>query len=172
MSVPARIYVGTYAKYNNGSIEGAWLDLEDYKDKFEFEAACQELHGSGENEFMYQDHEGIPSKYISESYLSGDVWDEWICLADGDKELLTVYLDNVNRDGTIAAAQESFQGKFESETDWSADFWESTGLLHSIPENLQCYINHEAYARDARLNGDMTFVAVGYRNVWVFINNG
>ena len=25
-----RIYVGTYRKYNNGSIAGKWLELEDY----------------------------------------------------------------------------------------------------------------------------------------------
>ena len=25
----ARVYVGTYAKYNNGSLYGAWLDLSD-----------------------------------------------------------------------------------------------------------------------------------------------
>ena len=167
----ARVYVGTYAKYNNCSIEGAWLDLEDYKDKFEFEAACEELHGSGEHEFMFQDHEGIPAKFISESYLSGDVWDEWICLADGDKELLTVYLDNVNRDGSLTEAQESFQGKFKSESDWASEYWESTGLLQTIPESLQSYINYEAYARDARLGGDVTFVEVGYRNVWVFSSN-
>lgn len=27
-----QVYVGTYAKYNNGSIQGAWLDLEQYND--------------------------------------------------------------------------------------------------------------------------------------------
>ena len=26
----ARVYVGTYGKYNNGSLFGAWLDLSDY----------------------------------------------------------------------------------------------------------------------------------------------
>ena len=31
-----RVYVGTYAKYNGGSLEGKWLDLEDYADKDEF----------------------------------------------------------------------------------------------------------------------------------------
>ena len=41
----ARIYVGTYAKYNNGSIYGKWLDLSDYSDKEEFYEACHELHG-------------------------------------------------------------------------------------------------------------------------------
>ena len=55
-----RIYVGTYEKYNNGSIQGAWLEMDDYATRNQFEAACQSLHGSGEHEFMYQDHEGIP----------------------------------------------------------------------------------------------------------------
>lgn len=25
-----RVFVSTYAKYNSGSLKGAWLDLEDY----------------------------------------------------------------------------------------------------------------------------------------------
>ena len=32
----ARVYVGTYGKYNNGSLFGAWLDLSDYSDKEDF----------------------------------------------------------------------------------------------------------------------------------------
>ena len=40
----ARIYVGTYAKYNDGSIEGKWFDLSDFSDKDEFYEACKELH--------------------------------------------------------------------------------------------------------------------------------
>ena len=38
----ARVYVGTYGKYNNGSLFGAWLDLSDYADKEEFYEACRE----------------------------------------------------------------------------------------------------------------------------------
>ena len=29
----ARVYVGTYEKYNNGSIAGAWIDLEDHDER-------------------------------------------------------------------------------------------------------------------------------------------
>ena len=43
----AKIYVGTYGKYNNGSLSGAWLDLSDYSDKEEFYEACRELQGRG-----------------------------------------------------------------------------------------------------------------------------
>lgn len=40
----ARVYVGTYNKYNSGSLFGKWLDLSDYSDKDEFMEACRELH--------------------------------------------------------------------------------------------------------------------------------
>lgn len=36
----ARVYVGTYAKYNNGSIKGAWVDLEACASHGDFIAEC------------------------------------------------------------------------------------------------------------------------------------
>ena len=70
-----RIYVGTYAKYNNGSIVGAWLDLEDYSDKDEFIDAALELHkDESDPELMFQDWEG--SRYlISECSVEEAAWD-------------------------------------------------------------------------------------------------
>ena len=57
----AKVYVGTYAKYNNGSLSGAWLDLSDYSDKEEFYEACRELHKDEEDaEYMFQDWENVP----------------------------------------------------------------------------------------------------------------
>ena len=68
----ASVYVGTYGKYNNGSLFGAWLDLSDYADKEEFYEACRELHKDEEDaEFMFQDYENIPENLISESHLAG-----------------------------------------------------------------------------------------------------
>ena len=40
----ARIYVGTYAKYNEGSLRGKWIDLSDCYDQDEFMEVCHELH--------------------------------------------------------------------------------------------------------------------------------
>ena len=61
----ASVYVGTYGKYNNGSLFGAWLDLSDYADKEEFYEACRELHKDEEDaEFMFQDYENIPENLI------------------------------------------------------------------------------------------------------------
>lgn len=70
-----RIYVGTYAKYNDGNLFGKWLDLEDYADHDDFYEACAELHADEEDpEFMFQDWEGIPSDMISESHVSPECW--------------------------------------------------------------------------------------------------
>ena len=56
----ARVYVGTYGKYNNGSLFGAWLDLSDYSDKEDFYEACRELHKDEEDaEYMFQDWENV-----------------------------------------------------------------------------------------------------------------
>ncbi len=52
-----KIYVGTYHKYNNGSIAGAWIDLENLSEE-EFYSKCKELHkDETDPEFMYQDFE-------------------------------------------------------------------------------------------------------------------
>ena len=62
----AKICVGTYKKYNEGSLFGKWLTLSDYSDKKEFYEACKELHSDEEDaEFMFQDWEYIPKGLIS-----------------------------------------------------------------------------------------------------------
>lgn len=57
----ARLYVGTYAKYNADSLGGGWLDLSDYSDRDEFLGACRDLHkDESDPELMFQDFEGFP----------------------------------------------------------------------------------------------------------------
>jgi len=165
-TITPRVYVGTYGKYNSGSIAGKWLDLEDYADKEDFLKACAELHNDEHDpEFMFQDHECIPSGLISESHISDDLWD-WIALDDSDRELLAVYQDNVDQDATIEQANEAFGGCYQDEEDWAYEFLRDSGGLDGMPENLQNYFDYEAFARDAGYNGT-TFVEHDGKT-WVF----
>ena len=149
----AKLYVGTYAKYNSGSINGAWLDLENYSDKESFLAACAELHkDESDPEFMFQDFEGFPRSYYNESSISDELW-SWLELDESDRELLEVYQNGVREDGTIEQARDAFAGKANSKADWAAQWLEDTGGLEGVPEHLQNYIDYEAYARDS----DMVF---------------
>lgn len=148
----AMIYVGTYAKYNSGSIFGKWLDLENYSDKNEFLEACAELHkDEADPEFMFQDYEGIPENYISESWINEEVWTEWLTLDDREREIFEAY--RTNFDGDYDDCQDRFQGEYNSEEDFAYSILEETGELNAIPENLRYYFDYEKYARDLFLDG-------------------
>lgn len=150
----AAVYVGTYAKYNSGSIEGAWMDLEDYSDKETFLAACEELHkDEADPELMFQDWEGIPDGMISESHIDSEVF-AWLDLDDDERELLQVYRDNIDSDGTLDQAQEAFSGRASSKEDFAEDLFRE---CYTIPKELDYYIDWSRVVRDLEC-GDYTFV--------------
>ncbi|WP_260264062.1 antirestriction protein ArdA [Elizabethkingia ursingii] len=69
------IYVGTYKKYNEGSLFGKWLSLSDYSDYDELLEAMKELHKDEDDpEFMFQDYE-CPS-FIQSLGISHIFWGE------------------------------------------------------------------------------------------------
>ena len=72
-----KAYIGTYAKYNNGSLNGAWLDLTKYASYDEFLDACSKLHNDEHDpEFMCQDTEYMPDGIsFPESFTRKDVDD-------------------------------------------------------------------------------------------------
>lgn len=73
----ARVYVGTYRKYNEGSINGGWLDLADYPSYNDFLGACHRLHkDESDPEFMIQDNEGFPDGLDCMEWMSEDEFNE------------------------------------------------------------------------------------------------
>ena len=159
----SKVYVGTYRKYNNGSIQGDWLDLEDYDNKAEFYDACRELHSDEDDpELMFQDWEEIPSRYITESSIEEDLWD-WLKLSPQEREIASTYLEEVDHSADLEVALEAFDGEHDSEVDWAMDFWYQTGMLNEVPEFAKNYIDYEQFARDARLGGDINFVRKGHK---------
>ena len=166
----ARIYVGTYAKYNDGNLKGEWLDLDDYGDAEAFATACRELH-SDENdpELMFQDFEGFPKAFYGESHLDPRIW-EWLGLDEQDQELWAVYLDKVDPDASFESARDAFMGTAKDEADWAYEYLNDCGMLASLPDWARNYFDFEAYARDAGIGGDVTFVRHD-GELWVFSNH-
>lgn len=152
-----KIYVGTYAKYNRGSIEGAWLDLEDYNDKDEFEEACVELHADEDDpEFMFQDWEGVPAQFITESHVDEVVWEilSYLNESYADEDVLAAYLylfDGWDEDDL----NERYIGQFDSAKDLAYQLVDEQGLLVDAPEFLQNYFDYEAYGHDLVVGGDV-----------------
>lgn len=81
-----KLYVGTYAKYNNGSIFGKWICLANYEDVSCFFDYCKLLHfDESDPEFMFQDVEGLLDSWYCESYIDPAIWD--ILSLDKDVQL-------------------------------------------------------------------------------------
>lgn len=145
----SQVYVGTYAKYNSGSINGAWVNLERFADEEEFLAHCAELHKDEEDpEFMFQDYEGFPSRYYSESGISPEVF-QWLALEDHERDILNAYIECTGLDdATIEDAKEHYYGHFESDLDLAYEYVESTGMLSGVDDSIKNYFDYEAFARD------------------------
>ncbi|WP_228384089.1 antirestriction protein ArdA [Chryseobacterium sp. JM1] len=74
------IYVGTYRKYNEGSLFGEWLNLSDYSDYDELLEVMKKLHSDEKDlEFMFQDYEHCELfeklGLIGESHISKDIYE-------------------------------------------------------------------------------------------------
>lgn len=150
----ARVYVGTYGKYNSGSIAGKWLDLEDYSDKEAFYQACAALHSDEEDpEFMFQDWEGIPREMISECGIDDEVWELLAAYDEHGEEAVKAYV-SLFGEWNESDFQDRYRGHWDSWEDMAQELLEETGDLQSIPEHLRYYFDFEAYARDMELNGD------------------
>ena len=72
----ANVYVGTWKKYNNGSIDGKWISI-DGKSYDEFVAECREVHKDERDpEFMIQDYEEFPDGLGAGDWLSREDYDD------------------------------------------------------------------------------------------------
>ena len=151
----ASVYVGTYGKYNDGSIFGEWLKLSDYMDKHEFYDACRELHYDEEDpEFMFQDYENIPNGLIGECWISDSIFDVLEALEDMDetrKEAFLIWCNNGHRklseddiNDLISDFDNDYIGAYKDDEDFAYEQVEQMDL----PEFAKAYFDYEAYARD------------------------
>ena len=151
----ASVYVGTYAKYNEGSIFGEWLNLSDYVDKEEFYNACKELHYDEEDpEFMFQDYENIPKGLIDESWISNNIFEVLDALEDMDetrKEAFLIWCDNGHyklSEGEIYDFISDFDNDYIGEYDSEEDFAYEQVEQMDLSEFAKRYFDYEAFARD------------------------
>lgn len=57
----AKVYVGTYRKYNEGSLKGKWISLDNCNSYDDFIAECKKVHSDeADPEYMIQDSEDFP----------------------------------------------------------------------------------------------------------------
>ena len=151
-----KIYVSTYAKYNDGNLFGAWLDLSDYADIEEFYDAARRLHVDEDDpELMFQDWEEIPKPWVSETRINDLVWD-LLSLSDDDQSAVNEYLDTIGDADIKYILDRHISSYSGSKLEWLEQHLEDTGFFYGWPEYAINYFDAQAYLRDCEI-GSFTF---------------
>ena len=145
------VYVGTYRKYNEGSIFGMWVDMEACGDYDTFMEVCHKLHADEEDpELMFQDYENFPRCWYSESCMDKATFDkimEYAELDEDDQEAYEEYLNNYD-DESIEAFRERYLGQFDSEGDFAYYIVNEMYNLDEMMGHLASYFDYERYAHE------------------------
>ena len=156
------LYVGTYKKYAEGSIEGAWIDLESVGDAEEFFDVCRSLHeDEADPEFMMQDFQGFPEEFYHDSMCVDDVQRiiDWLALDEDEREMVEAYVRIhgcylKDFEDILEKARDRFMGKYDSFRDFTDECAnEQIECLSSgVPEFFTRYFDYEAFERDMRFD--------------------
>ncbi len=145
------VYVGTYSKYNDGSIFGMWVDLVKCGDFDTFMEVCHNLHADEEDpELMFQDYENFPRRWYSESCFDEDTFDKIIEYADmdeDDKEAYEEFMDAFSNED-MDSFKDHYMGQWDSEKDFAEHIISECYNLENMMGHLASYFDYESYARD------------------------
>ncbi|UAL10216.1 antirestriction protein ArdA [Caulobacter segnis] len=166
-SLEPRIYVACLAAYNNGHLHGAWIDVEDADDVREAIAAMLASSPiAGAEEYAIHDYEDFGGVEIAE-YAGIDRVVEIAGFLRERGPLGALVLEHLSGDLSAAAEalDDGYRGVFARLADY---FQELTEETTAIPESLRYYIDYDAMARDASINGDVFTLEAPHGEVHVF----
>lgn len=145
----AAVYCGTYKKYNEGSLDGGWLNLGRYQNAAAFLEACKKLHADeSDPEFMYQDSEHLPDEFYSESCIYPEVFEVIQAIKQMNSDKQAAFADFCERGACIPDMfdVEEFLNTYKPnkkprKTTQSEDMKEFSELFKTW-----CYLDHTAEA--------------------------
>jgi antirestriction protein len=163
-----RIYVACLAAYNNGYLHGAWIDATQGEwgiwEDIQKMLAASPIPDAEEH--AIHDYEGFEGARISE-YTGIETVAKLAAFITEHGALGGAVLEHYNND--LDEASEALRERYLGCYDCIADFiQEMTEQETTIPYNLKHYIDWEAMAHDAELNGDLFAIATRYNEVHVF----
>lgn len=163
------VYVGTYGKYNDGSLCGLWIDLTTFDDCEDFVNFCKALHADEEDpELDAQDWKCLPPGLDGDDLFIKNKWElltEYIELCDRyDADAVDAYVSCFDLN-SLDRFEERYQGKYDSEEDFAENLVNELYDLDRTMGNLSYYFDYAKFARDLFMS-DYTM-----EDRYVFINN-
>lgn len=144
------VYVGTYGKYNDGSLCGLWIDLSTFNDYDEFIDFCKAIHADEEDpELMAQDFEEFPRQWYNEGFMSEDDFDNIIEYSElCDKYSREAVDDYMEFHDELDDFEEAYCGEWDSEEDFARHIVSEFYDLERSMGELANYFDYEAFGRE------------------------
>lgn len=147
------LYVGTYRKYSEGRIYGAWIDLESVCDADEFFSVFRQLHSDEKSpEFMFQDFQGFPEELYHESMGKKEIQKilNYVALDDDDKRLVEdyceVYCGSIEDfEDFVETAKDRCMGQFDSFRDFADEMADEEIACHSLGNSTEFFEKYFDY---------------------------
>lgn len=163
-----RIYVACLAAYNNGYLHGAWIDAAQEPwaiyDAVRVMLAASPVESA--EEWAIHDYEGFGGVRIEE-YTGFERVSEIASFLAEHGEIGAAVLDHYcgDLDEAREALADRHLGAYASLADYVQELTEETT---EIPQSLRYYVDYQAMARDAELNGDLFTIQTAHDAVHVF----
>ena len=143
----ACVYVGTYHKYNCGSLDGAWVDLESFHNVRELMKFLYRLHADeAEPEFMVQDYMNFPRRFYSESMNEHDFAElfKWLNLDTEEREMCAEYWKEIDESASIDEIADRLVWSGDS-NEYFDELAEEALSDYNVPNFLQYCFDYEKW---------------------------
>lgn len=163
-----RIYVACLAAYNNGSLHGCWIDLDDALDAVwtQVRAMLKSSPLPDAEEWAIHDYEGFFNLRLGEYVGIDEAYHiAQFILVHG--QLGAALLNNCDQDlaQTETILEEDYRGCYDSIETFAEELLTETT---DIPEHLENYIDYAAYARDLQLGREITTIQTAWNEIHIF----
>ena len=171
-----RAWVGCLGCYNAGELVGKWLDKDEAQDLQAAGLMSSDGHcvRCDAEEFWVFDHENIGNCGEMNPAAFVTIAERFETIAEHfEQDALRFFIGYYSRErddinDIINDFEEAYAGQFNNREDWAHQFAEDTGLLESVPDSLQYYIDLDKWARDLHYGGEIDFADDGTGGVFVF----
>lgn len=166
-SAEPRIYVACLAAYSSGRLHGAWINADQKPASLQSEVSAM-LKASpmpGAEDFAIHDFEGFEGLHIEEFAGLEQVAQLAAFICEHGRLGAEIYQHFGNLDEAKEALEDWYCGCFPSAADYVETLTAETG---QIPEFVARYIDYEAMALDAEMNGDFFTIETALDEVHVF----
>ena len=154
-----QIYIASLSDYNAGILHGEWINLEglsvdDIYDRINEilkASPTAKKYGEPAEEWAIHDFE-LGGIRISEYEDLETIVTIVECLMEHGEPFAIYYNDVDDLETAQSQFEDAYQGEYDTFLAYATEIFDEL-YVHSIPKNLQYYIDYEAFARDLEAEG-------------------